>query len=87
VLRPLFATRPRMRLLSHRSFCMGRGAVMNKALAETKSSQQPKGVAIITMSNLLLRRASLSRKGGSWSDDDYDVIEDARIIGFTYSNG
>jgi hypothetical protein len=36
------------------------------------------------MSALLLRRASLYRKGGSWSDDDFDVVEDARVIGRIY---
>ena len=36
------------------------------------------------MSTLLLRRASLSRQGGSWSDDDFDVFEDARVIGRIY---
>ena len=36
------------------------------------------------MSALLLRRASLSRQGGSWSEDDFDVFEGARVIGRIY---
>ena len=30
---------------------------------------------------LLLKRSSKSRSGGPWSDDDYDVFDDARHIG------
>jgi hypothetical protein len=30
---------------------------------------------------LILKRASKSRPGGQWSDDDYDVFEGARHIG------
>jgi hypothetical protein len=30
---------------------------------------------------LILKRASKSRPGGEWSDDDYDVWDGARHIG------
>jgi hypothetical protein len=30
---------------------------------------------------LLLKRASASRPSGQWNDDDYDVLEDHRVVG------
>jgi hypothetical protein len=30
---------------------------------------------------LILKRASLSRSSGQWSDDDYDVLENSKIVG------
>jgi hypothetical protein len=30
---------------------------------------------------LLLKRASGSRPSGQWNDDDYDVLEDHRVVG------
>src|SRR5262249_13800209 len=33
------------------------------------------------MSQLILKRASLSRSSGQWSDDDYDVFEDGVKVG------
>jgi hypothetical protein len=33
------------------------------------------------MTGLILKRASLSRSSGQWSDDDYDVLEDGGGVG------
>ena len=33
---------------------------------------------------LILRRANVSRKGGSWQDDDYDVFDGDRDVGRIY---
>ena len=33
---------------------------------------------------LILRRANLSRKGGSWQDEDYDVFDGEREVGRVY---
>jgi hypothetical protein len=33
---------------------------------------------------LVLRRANASRKGGHWSDDDYDVFDGDREVGRIY---
>ena len=33
------------------------------------------------MGKLILKRASASRPSGQWSDDDYDVLEDDRVVG------
>src|SRR5215468_3783948 len=30
---------------------------------------------------LILKRASASRSSGQWSDDDYDVLEDGKVVG------
>jgi hypothetical protein len=30
---------------------------------------------------LVLRRANVSRKGGQWDDDDFDVFDGDRVIG------
>jgi hypothetical protein len=30
---------------------------------------------------LVLKRASLSRSSGEWSDDDYDVLADGAVVG------
>jgi hypothetical protein len=32
------------------------------------------------MSSLILKRASASCPSGEWSDDDYDVLADGRIM-------
>jgi hypothetical protein len=32
-------------------------------------------------STLILRRANVSRKGGQWQDDDYDVFDGKRDVG------
>jgi len=32
-------------------------------------------------SRLILKRASLSRASGQWSDDDYDVLENGVVVG------
>ena len=34
--------------------------------------------------NLVLRRASVSRISDSWSEDDYDVLDGERVIGSIY---
>jgi hypothetical protein len=33
------------------------------------------------MSSLILKRASASRPGGEWDDDDYDVVTDGVTVG------
>jgi hypothetical protein len=33
------------------------------------------------MSQLILKRASASRSSGQWSDDDYDVLENGKVVG------
>ena len=33
------------------------------------------------MSSLILKRASVSRSGGEWKDDDYDVLADGVVVG------
>ena len=33
------------------------------------------------MSPLILKRASLSRSSGQWRDNDYDVLEDGKVVG------
>ena len=33
------------------------------------------------MSSLILKRASASRPGGEWEDDDYDVVTDGVTVG------
>ena len=33
------------------------------------------------MSSLILKRASVSRRSGEWSDDDYDVLADDVVVG------
>jgi hypothetical protein len=33
------------------------------------------------MTELILKRASASRPSGEWSDDDYDVLADGKMVG------
>jgi hypothetical protein len=33
------------------------------------------------MSGLILKRGNASRSSGQWSDDDYDVLSDAKVVG------
>jgi hypothetical protein len=33
------------------------------------------------MSSLVLKRASASRQGGEWNDDDFDVLADGVVVG------
>jgi hypothetical protein len=33
------------------------------------------------VAQLILKRASLSRSSGEWSDDDYDVLADGVVVG------
>ena len=35
----------------------------------------------MTSGQLILKRASASRPSGEWSDDDYDVLADGRVVG------
>jgi hypothetical protein len=39
----------------------------------------------MTDTALILRRANVSRKGGNWNDDDYDVFDGDRCVGRVYS--
>jgi hypothetical protein len=36
------------------------------------------------MTVLIPKRASASRQGGEWNDDDYDVLDDGVVIGRIY---
>jgi hypothetical protein len=36
---------------------------------------------------LILKRASASRSSGQWSDEDYDVLADGKVIGRIYERG
>jgi hypothetical protein len=36
--------------------------------------------------NLILKRASISRPDGQWSDNDFDVLADGKVIGRIYEN-
>ena len=38
------------------------------------------------MTSLTLKRASASRPDGQWSDEDYDVIADGKVVGRIYEN-
>jgi hypothetical protein len=38
------------------------------------------------MSQLILKRASLSRSSGQWSDDDYDVLENGVVVGRIFTS-
>jgi hypothetical protein len=31
--------------------------------------------------SLILKRGNLSRSSGQWSDDDYDVLENGKVVG------
>jgi hypothetical protein len=33
------------------------------------------------VSQLILKRAALSRSSGEWNDDDYDVLADGAVVG------
>jgi hypothetical protein len=35
----------------------------------------------VTVTQLVLKRASASRPSGRWSDEDYDVLDDGEVIG------
>jgi hypothetical protein len=37
--------------------------------------------ALEAMTPLILKRASASRSSGQWSDNDYDVLEDGKVVG------
>jgi hypothetical protein len=36
---------------------------------------------------LILKRASASRPSGQWSDEDYDVLADGKVVGRIYDDG
>jgi hypothetical protein len=36
------------------------------------------------IAQLILRRANVSRKGGHWKSEDYDVFDDERDVGRIY---
>jgi hypothetical protein len=37
--------------------------------------------------NLILKRARAFRPSGQWSDEDYDVLADGKVVGRIYDNG
>jgi hypothetical protein len=39
------------------------------------------------MTSLTLKRASASRPSGHWSDEDYDVIADGKVVGRILESG
>jgi hypothetical protein len=36
---------------------------------------------VLTVSSLILKRASASRPSGEWNDDDFDVLADGVVVG------
>ena len=38
------------------------------------------------MSSLILKRASVSRQGGEWKDDEYDVLADGVVVGRIFNS-
>jgi hypothetical protein len=38
------------------------------------------------MTSLILKRASASRPSGQWSDEDYDVLADGKVVGRIYED-
>jgi hypothetical protein len=38
------------------------------------------------MVSLILKRASASRPCGTWSDEDYDVLADGKVVGRIYED-
>jgi hypothetical protein len=39
------------------------------------------------VTNLILKRASTSRPDGQWSEEDYDVLADGKVVGRIYDQG
>ena len=39
------------------------------------------------MTDLLLKRAALSRQSGKWDDDDFDVLADGVVVGRIFKAG
>jgi hypothetical protein len=44
----------------------------------------PPGPATKRTDQLILKRAALSRPSGQWSDDDYDVLCEGKVVGRIY---
>jgi hypothetical protein len=40
----------------------------------------------VEMTQLILKRASASRPSGQWSDKDYDVLADGKVVGRIYED-
>jgi hypothetical protein len=38
------------------------------------------------VTHLILKRASTSRPSGQWSDEDYDVLADRKVVGRIYED-
>jgi hypothetical protein len=38
-------------------------------------------VAVTMSAGLILKRAAMARRSGTWSDDDYDVLADDVVVG------
>jgi hypothetical protein len=39
------------------------------------------------MTSLILKRAKFSRSSGQWSDEDYDVLADGKVVGRILESG
>ena len=39
------------------------------------------------MTSLILKRGKLSRSSGQWSDEDYDVLADGKVVGRILEEG
>src|SRR5262249_56363682 len=57
----------------------GKGVAREPAATETAKAAATPPAALMTP--LILKRASLSRSSGQWSDDDYDVLENGVKVG------
>jgi hypothetical protein len=40
----------------------------------------------VEMTQLILKRSSASRPSGQWSDKDYDVLADGKVVGRIYED-
>ena len=48
--------------------------------------RRPTAFRPMTMnSNLILKRASISRSSGQWKDEDYDVLADGKVVGHVFN--
>jgi hypothetical protein len=44
-------------------------------------------ISITDVTQLILKRASLSRSSGTWSDEEYDVLADGKVVGRILEEG
>jgi hypothetical protein len=54
------------------------------APAVKREAEEDWGATEQVKNQLILKRASLSRSSGQWSDDDYDVLCEGEVVGRIY---